>query len=180
MKAAWALLLCTMSGAAELDDDVEWSQPVNGLRARLMVLPAKETDSPFCRVMIEFENVGDNGGQKRIRFHPDKFKLRVVNAEGRELPNANGPYDGSSPTWESLLLPYGGTTRFPFNMAGLGYRPEDKAIIDIGPPHVWIIPQDGSTYFLTGEFTVEKEPGNHRHKDWNGTLELPPVEIPET
>ena len=178
MKHAWILLLCTISTATTIDDAVEWSEPVNGLRARLLVLPAKPGEAPFCRVMIEMENVSDNGGQKRIRFHPDKLKLRVVDQDGQELPSANGSYDGMSPDWEPLLLPYGGTLRFPFDLRGLGYRPEDKAIIDIGPPHVWVIPQDGAVYRLEGEFTVKKEPRDHRHKDWSGTLKLPPVEIP--
>lgn len=158
----------------------EWSRPVNGLAARLQVLPAEKPDSPFCRVFIEMQNVGDVAGQKRIRFDPDRLQLRVVDNDGNELPKANGSYDGISPLWEPTLLPYFGTIRFQISFPGLGYRPDrDKVIIDVGSTNAWVIPQDGKTYWLSGRLQIDPQKGDHPHMDWNGTLELPKVKIPQ-
>ncbi|HEV8331176.1 MAG TPA: hypothetical protein VGQ22_07145, partial [Steroidobacteraceae bacterium] len=69
MKRTLILLSLIAWAALALGDDV-WSKPVNGLRARLLVLPSERAGSPFCRVFIEFENVDDVAGQKKIRFSP--------------------------------------------------------------------------------------------------------------
>jgi hypothetical protein len=162
------------------DKDVGWSKPIKGLRARLSVQPSQKADSPFCRVFIEFENVDDVAGQKRIRYSPDKLSLRVTDTQGKDLPAANGPYDGSSPVWETIALPYAGTLRFQTNFPGLGYRPNtDKVIVDVDADKAWIIPQDGTTYYLSGSLSIKGQKSDHRHMDWSGTLELPKVEIPK-
>lgn len=165
--------------AVSLDKVEEWSQPVNGLVARLQVLPAEKPDSPFCRVLIEMQNVDDVAGQKRIRFDPDRLELHVIDSEGKQLPKASGPYDGETPFWEPTLLPYFGTMKFQISFPGLGYHPAtDKVIIDVGSTNAWIIPQDGLTYWLSGKLQIDQQKGDHRHMDWNGTLELPKVRIP--
>lgn len=177
-------LLMVASSALASDTEVNWSKTVNGLRARLLVLPPRETNSPFCRVFIEFENVSDVLGQKTIRFSPDKLSLQVIDKEGKKLVPPRGPlpYDGVSPLWEPIALPYAGSITFQVSFPGLGYRPGiDKVIVDIGngSGSVWVIPQDGSSYFLSGSFSVERKESGHQYMDWNGTLELPKVEIPK-
>ena len=93
---------------------------------------------------------------------------------------ANEPYDGMSPLWEPTLLPYAGTIKFQVTFPGLGYHPNnDKVILDVGPSRAWIVPQDGSAYWLSGKFTVEKQKGDHPYANWSGTIELPKVEIPK-
>lgn len=156
-----------------------WSKPVKGLRARLQILPSQKSDSPFCRVFIEFQNVDDVAGQKKIRFTPDKLDLRVTDKNGKELPIANGAYDGMSPLWEPTLLPYSGTLRFQISFPGLGYRPTDEVIIDVGSSKAWVVPQDGSTYYLSGSLSIRREKTDHPYMDWSGTLDLPKVEIPK-
>lgn len=163
------------------DDDVTWSPPVNGLRARLVVLPPTGTNTPFCRVLIEIQNTDEVAGQKMIRFSPDKLDLHVTDKAGKVLPVANEPYDGTSPLWEPTLLPYAGTIRFQISFPGLGYHPaKDKTIVDVGQGKAWIVPQDGSVYWLSGKLVIPKEQGDHPHIVWSGTLELPKVEIPKS
>jgi hypothetical protein len=143
-------------------EDTAWSKPVKGLRARLLVLPSQKAESPFCRVFIEFENVDDVMGQKKIRFNPDKLSLRVSDKEGKELAHANDPYDGMSPLWETIALPYAGSMRFQISFPGLGYRPgADKVIVDVGPDKAWVIPQDGPAWFLSGSLTIEGQKSDH-------------------
>ena len=171
------LVLAALVGA---ENDAAWSKPVNGLRGRLIIEPAKEQNSPFCRVFVELENVDDVAGQKRIRFDTDKLSLRVTDSDGKALSVANGPYDGRKPLWETIALPFEGTIKFRVSFSGLGYKPGlDRAIIDIDGGKAWIIPQDASAYYLSGSLTIAKEKGDHPHMDWSGTLELPKALIPK-
>ncbi|HEY3857861.1 MAG TPA: hypothetical protein VGO67_26040 [Verrucomicrobiae bacterium] len=180
MKHTLILMLLVTATVLASGDGADWSKPVKGLRARLLVLPSQKGDSPFCRVFLEFENVDDVMGQKKIRFAPDKLTLRVSDKEGKELSLANGEYDGFSPNWETIALPYAGSLKFQISFPGLGYNPKsDKVIIDIGPRKVWVIPQDGSTYYLSGSLSIEREKSDHPYMDWSGTLELPKVAIPK-
>lgn len=173
------LALAMLVGCAS-HDEATWSAPVNGLRARLIVLPSETNRTPFCRVLIEMQNVADVAGQLKIRFNPDRLKLRVTDQAGKELQVANGSYDGSVPLWDPTLLPMGGTIKFRISFPGLGYHPDtDKVIVDVGPLQAWVIPQDGSTYWLSGNLVIDHQVGDHPYMDWSGTLELPKVAIPK-
>jgi hypothetical protein len=180
MKRIATILLLLASPVLASADDAGRSRPVQGLRARLSVLASKDTNSPFCRVIIELQNVEAVLGQKKIRFTPDRLALRVSDKHGKVLSPVIREYDGVSPNWEPIALPYAGTIRFQISFPGLGYRPrEDKVIVDVGPSRAWVIPQDGSTYFLAGRLSIEPEESGHPVMDWSGTLELPGVEIPK-
>jgi hypothetical protein len=177
MKHTLILMLLMAATALAAGDDTSWSKPLKGLRARLLVL--QQTNSPFCRVFLEFENVDDVAGQKKIRFAPGKLALRVRDKDGKELALANGPYSGMAPLWEPIALPHAGSMTFQISFPGLGYSAKDKVIVDVGSQKAWVIPQDGSTYWLSGSLTIEKEKSDHPYMDWSGTLELPRVEIPK-
>ena len=179
-RLAWLSLVLMTSTAWGGADNSGWSEPVNGLRARLSVLPPEKKDTPFCRVFIELENTADVAGQKKIRFNPEKLSLKVTGEKSKkELPLANAPYDGISPLWETIALPYAGSIRFQISFPGLGYRPDvDKVIVDINPRNAWVIPQDGDTYSLSGSLSIEREKSDHALMDWSGTLELPVAGIP--
>jgi hypothetical protein len=180
MKRIATILLLLASPVLASAEDAGWSKPVHGLCARLSVLPPRDTNSPFCRVFIELQNVEEVLGQKKIRFTPDRLALMVSDKNGKAVFPTSGEYDGMSPNWETLALPYAGTVRFQISFPGLGYQPgRDKVIVDVGPNKAWVIPQDGSTYLLAGSLSIEPEESGHPVMDWSGTLELPGVEIPK-
>ena len=160
-------------------NDSGWSGTVKGLRARLIILPSGDPASPFCRVFFEMQNVGNVLGQRRIRFDPDKLALEVTDSStGRPLAVATGPYDGMRPEWQPTLLPFAGTIRFQISFPGLGYRPTDKTIVDLGPFKSWVIPPNGS-YMLSGKLVIPAQKGDHPIMDWSGTLDLPMIRIPK-
>lgn len=175
-------VLTVSSGALKLTsaDNAGWSKTVNGLRARLLVLDPLERNPRFCRVFIEFENVADVMGQKHIRFATRKLKLRVTDQTGKDLAIATNPYDGFSPDWEAIALPYAGVVKFQISFPGLGYNPAtDKVIVDVGAGAAWVIPQDDSIYFLSGTLSIAPEERDHPPMDWSGVLDLPRVAIPK-
>jgi hypothetical protein len=177
---AFAFVCSVIAALAVAPSDAKWSEPVSGLRGRLIVERAKEPDSPFCRVFIELENVDDVAGQKRIRFQLERLSLRVVDKDGKALPPPTEVhYDGSKPNWEPIALPMEGAIKFRVSFAGLGYRPNvDTTIVDIDGTQVWVIPQTGGPYYLSGSFTIAKEKGDRTYSDWSGTLNFPNAEIP--
>lgn len=178
--------ICSRTAAAGCaGDDIQkledsgWSAPVNGLRSRLSVLPSDKPDSPFYRVFIEMQNVSNTMGQKKIRFSPDSLELQVTDVtNGKPLPVANGPYDGMKPFWDPTPIPYGGSIKFQVSFPGMGYRPADKLIVDMGPMKTWVLPPDG-WYMLSGRLVISAQTGDHPYMDWSGTLELPKVRIPK-
>jgi hypothetical protein len=171
-------LLILAEGAAA--QEAAWSKPVNGLRARLLILPSDRRDSPFCRVFIEMQNVSNSGGQMRIRFKPDLIVFEVTDRSGKPLLKPNAVFwDGLVPGWETTQLPWTGTIKFQISFPGAGYRPTDKVVVDMGAGRTWAIPQDGGEYKLSGKLTIARQNGDHPYIDWNGTIELPAVKIPK-
>ncbi|OJV19081.1 MAG: hypothetical protein BGO12_07690 [Verrucomicrobia bacterium 61-8] len=153
-----------------------WSEPENGMRARLSLESQK--DSPFLKVYIEFQNTSGVAGMRKIRFNPQTIHAKVVNKNGDPLHTPIGAYDGTAPLWEPLLLPYEGTIKFNISFPGMGYRQDQNVIlIDLGPEACWAVPND-QDYFLSAVLTIPKQEGDHPHFDWSGTLDLPKVRIP--
>jgi hypothetical protein len=119
-------------------------------------------------------------GQKNIRFAPRKLKLRVTNQTGKDLAIATDSYDGYSPDWEAIALPYAGVVKFRISSPGLGYNPAtDKVIVDVGAGAAWVIPQDDSIYYLSGTISIEPEERDQPPMDWSGVLDFPRVAIPK-
>jgi hypothetical protein len=161
------------------DENNGWSKPVNGIRARLSVLPSEKPGSPFCRVFIELQNVAEVVGQIRIRFDTDRLDLHVADSKGKQLPLPNNKvYDGLSPGWETIALPHSGTMKFRIDINGHGYSPADKVIVDVGSQKAWFVPQNGSTYYLCGSLSIQRQKSDHPYMDWSGTLDLPGTEVP--
>jgi hypothetical protein len=178
MKTLLAMLLVVVfsaqTRASESADG--WSETVNGLKAQLSL--ERDQKSPFLKVFIELQNTFDVAGIRKIRFDPKAIDLRVTDAANTPLAKANGSYDGTSPTWEPLLLPFEGNLRFRISFPGLGYRPgTDRTILDLGPAMSWVIPGD-KEYFVSGTLTIAKKEGDHPYSDWSGTLTLPAIKIP--
>ena len=174
------LMIFASCGFAQEGD---WSEPVNGIRARLSVYTPDELNPRCYRVLIEIQNVSPFAGQMKIRYSPERVTFQVADKTGKRfLERSNNPWSGQGGTgWEPTLLPNGGTIKFPIHLPGTGYRLTDTAILDMGAGQTWMIPQDGTTYFLSGRFQLERQNGDHPYNpyiDWSGTLLLPPVEIP--
>ena len=159
-------------------DDTGWSAPVNGLRARLSVVPSDKPDSPFCRVFIEMQNVSNIMGQKKIRFDPDRLELKVTDVkDGKPLAPTDGMYDG-------FFHP---GTRHRFRM---GVRQSFRLVFParaIAPPtrssSIWARRKFGSSRQTAGICWPENSLYQPRKViillDWSGTLELPAVRIPK-
>jgi hypothetical protein len=173
------LILPLVTAVNANDEDPSWSRPDNGLRGRLTVVLPTKGNEPFFRVFIEFQNVARVLGQKRIDFSPEKMTFKITSKDGALRKPATEAYDGMIVSWEPILLPFDGTIKFPIECQGLAISPATKAVIDLDSPRVWIIPQDGNTYFLSGTLLIPEDASDHSTMIWHGTLDFPPAEIPK-
>ena len=177
MKNIFVLLLLAVSTTFAADDEAGWSKPVNGLRARLIILSPVRSVSCFCRIFFEMQNISNIMGQKKIRFDLDHLYLKVTDERDNPLVFSLMEYSGFTPIWEPTLLPTDGDIKFLISFPGSSCNLTDKIRIDMGSERIWLIPQDGASYFLSGKLTIAPQKGDHSIMDWSGTLELPPVEI---
>ncbi|HEV3272661.1 MAG TPA: hypothetical protein VGZ93_10820 [Candidatus Methylacidiphilales bacterium] len=108
---AWLVLLPILVQAD--DNEVLWSKPVNGLRGKL-IIPAdqKRTGDPFVRVYLEFQNTMNVLGDRKIRYTEDALAMHIADESGKALGPAGEPYDGMSPLFETLVMPFDSTLRF--------------------------------------------------------------------
>jgi hypothetical protein len=160
------------------DDNSPWSRADNGLRGRLAVVVPAKGNAPFFRIFVELQNVADVLGQVKINFSPTKMTFKITSKDGAVLAPDQGPYDGMIVGWVPIFLPFDGTIKFPIECQGLAVPPGTKAIIDLDSPRIWIIPQDGKTYFISASLTTPEDKSDHSAMIWHGTLNFPPAKIP--
>ena len=187
------------------DEQVNWSQPVKGLRARLFISSSRDPDFDYnFQVYLQFENVGEVGNlgtiriEKTFQYSEMGLALEVTDATGQKLPRVGpGVGDEMVPGY-NLCLPFGGNLAFPI---GYGWAAIPSYPLSIDGPLTpamlqgkylkissllgWVIPTTGSgTYYLSGTFSTKfPRPNPPRNLNvrlnWEGTLVLPPVEIPQ-
>lgn len=172
------------SAVPPIPEEAAWSELVNGLRGRLLVLPSSIAGSPYRRVFLEFDNRGLSISHVKIRYAIEKMKLKVTDGTGEELPDPFQIFSGFTPLDESIVLPSGSTLRFQISHAERDYvPPAGVVIVDAGMGYLWEIPDDGKDYFLSGTLTVKPVKQVERVpalRDWDGSLELPPAMIPRS
>jgi hypothetical protein len=209
MRNLLAILCVLMGCLAGLSADPvppAWSAEVAGLRGHLAIEPTHDPDptEPTYKVLLVLENAGQVGNLGKIRqeirmdFSVMDLKLKVTDAKGAELPKLRADVDVDE--WVpgyTLSLPPEGVLSFP--IAGGGDAPPRSASGQGNPrgkflksdgnfDQQWVIPPaDAGKYFISGTLdcvrplhaTLEE-----RHREtphgWQGTLILPPVELPQS
>jgi hypothetical protein len=179
----------------------EWSPVQSGLQARLVIMPHAQTADWTYDVLIEFRNVFENseGDSSELTVRYNQPYLVVTDIAGRPLPVTL--VDGNEMVGISdLVLPPRGRLVFPIGSGG------GSATATSGPGRMlrfgllteWMIPSTGGPYRLSATFSTDpshppKVPGlkiilpppSHNgpherpYKGWRGTLELPPVQLPQ-
>jgi hypothetical protein len=200
------LLLLTPLLLQAADEQVNWSKPVKGLRARLFISPNRDPDSDHTyQIYLQFENVGVLGSdgtisrEETFQFDQGELALDVANVSGQGLPPHPGWTIHMSPkppgavdepfAGYNLSVPPGGNLAFPIGyISGTGTEH-----IYCSPLFTWDLPATGTgTYYLSGTFSFSLKnawpnvpAGTHPtgrdwgiRLNWEGTLVLPPVQVP--
>ena len=175
-----------------------WSDPVGGLRARLLVCPDAQDRPPrtnaqnssrLAKVYLEFENVSDSLNPMQIRLdgHLSALTCQLLDEAGgapreqRSLGFGSAPVIG--PYW--VLEPFDSSLKVRAdNLYGMPMPGETGMSLSVGP-HRWLIPERSpAAYFLSGTFAVpepvllpERSSYYEHPTAWSGALKLPKVKV---
>ncbi len=161
-----------------------WSATAGGLRARLLMsVPDKdEYGIRIARTWIELENLDDVANPMAIYWDVDAI-LRFSLEDAIGKPVETGAMAASivrpQPFW--LLIPDESSIRVGVTTSGYGLMPERGLFIGLPGMGAWQLERgDKRAYRLRGRLTVPEPSGaqDPNLRAWDGTLELPPVEVP--
>jgi hypothetical protein len=173
------ILLGSIYSYASTEETGAWSEPVNGLRGRLI---AKE-DSTFrgtrmIAVYMELENVSDVGNPMQLYFDPIKsVESRCVDSNGKDLKQPPTAADVITPSAYWLSIPNDGKLRFKISVTGYGVYDNSGTNIQMMSGNWLIKPGDKQKYYLQAKF-ISQPPELSRIRAWSGEVELPKVLIP--
>lgn len=185
-------------------DDASWSQPVQGLRARLFTRPSTEPEyDKTYDVWIEFQEVGIETSlgvthkPVTIRYVGDnsQFQFEITNGKGADVPEvAPAPADAAVDVDKTvdahdLVIPPKGDLTFPIGYGGSSPHhpppgqptPKGRLLI-FDATRQWLVPFDTGPYHLAASLAVSTQggqlPNAAPYHGWIGMLVLPPIELP--
>jgi hypothetical protein len=150
----------------------DWSEPVDGLRGRLLVSQGRTLGDGKARetlVYVEFKNVAESG-ERWLTFDPDALACELLDAAGKAVPPTPVPGSGGRPGKSVVTIPFDSSIRLRANPYAFGRA--EGLLIPLNNT-AWHI-KDGADYFLAGTLTVPPVPWNGPGKPpWAGELKLP-------
>ena len=165
-----------------------WSEPVNGLRARLVSGERHtQTGAKLSEVYLELHNVSDRGMLMEFDYNASKsvhFELQT--ADGKRAPKAIA-LNGGNRCHDTLRvqLPIDGSLRFPVSCHSAMAGAKSSRILQLDPEDaIWEISvNDTQEYFLSGTLEVPKLSHEVRMASWpnwrwDGAVKIPAVRIP--
>jgi hypothetical protein len=182
------------------DSTPAWSKPVNGLRARLFTLPTHDPGAGRTYdLWIEFEDVGVETGQEldhspvEIYYMSDNSNLHLVitDAKGSNIPPTGAPIGDVIAGPKEFVVPAKGKLAFPILPGGPKptrsvESPADGTRLTLNIFTVYLIPFDRGPCHIAATFENSILMANRLShlssalfsRNWTGTLELPPIELP--
>ena len=176
-----ATALCFASPINEPSSLGEWSKPVDGLRARLVL--GEDPKLNGTRRAIIYLELQNHSLWETAYFYYDASKsplqCTLRDPWGKTNVSKGAVYNGPiyAPCW--LALPHDSTLRFRVTLPGFGI-PKNAGLFLAGClPDAWVIPaSDTNQYFLSGTFTSTPPKSESRPRTWQGTLDLPELKVP--
>ena len=161
---------------AEPGFEGQWSQPVNGLRARFK-FSRNDSGKRSVRIepYIELHNSSDVMGNISIAIKKDKIEYQLTNKEGADVPQGNILYSGFCTDFGLLQIPH--NSYLSLNVTGSGLMTGKDVVchIDLGGSNCWSFTKDSiGDAFLEGKIVINNADG----KTWFGELVVPKTKVP--
>ena len=156
-----------------------WSSPVNGLQGRLLVSSGEGTSPRIARIDLEIQNVSNVGSPIELYWDIDTvLSFSLADEDGKEIeptPMA-ASVRSAAPYW--LMLPMDSTLRTNLTTHGYGVEPRPGVFIGLPNMMAWQIDAtDKRRRRLHGTLVATTTTATDG-RQWQGTLDLPIVEIP--
>jgi hypothetical protein len=173
------LLATSMSHAAEPETG-SWSEPVEGVRGRIIVAEdPKVNGTIMLAVYLELQNVSDVANPIEIYFDPDRtVQCQLLDANNKPAAISGLPASIMQPPPFWLSLPYDSSMRFRVSVSGYGV-PKDAGRLIPMTCGDWIIKADDhAVRSLEVTLNVSPPKATSGHRAWRGTIKMPGVKIP--
>jgi hypothetical protein len=196
------LLVCGLPGraedAAKTGDATTWSQPVQGLRARLLTRPSTEPEyDKTYDVWLELQEVGIETSlgvthkTVTIRYVSDnsQFQFEITDGKGSDVSPSTARIADQMNLAQDLIIPPQGDLTFPIGYGGSSPHhpppgeptPQGRLLV-FDATREWLIPFANGPYRLAASWVVSgvrgQLPNAAPYHGWTGTLELPPIQLP--
>jgi hypothetical protein len=177
LAASLALLSAGSRAASSSAERGEWSQEVNGLRARLkLVDKGKLHGTRWLVPYLELRNVRDLINQLEVNIDFRHLKVELVGADGAPVRRGYSlPRSGPTTELGTIILPHDSSMRVSLECLNWGI-PRDAPAMVATDSGAWVIREDeNGKVFLRATLTVEKS--NPEWKAWGGNLQTPPLKV---
>jgi hypothetical protein len=151
----------------------DWSQPQDGLRARLVATPHGRD----LALAVELENVSDVGNPMETWWDDldNIMRLELSTVIGPVPPaGVGGSHASAPPFW--LELPVGSTLRIPITPNAYEDNPPNKTLFRPVTFQAWDVPP--GEMFLAGTIKPPQASDEAGHRAWHGTITLPKITLP--
>jgi len=158
----------------------EWSEPVRGLRGRLVYGEGEKfVGARMALIYLELQNVSDLGNPMQIYFNIDvAVPCELLDGTGKVIPTSGSPADIESPEHYWISLPHDSSLKFRVSVTGYGVQPNGGLHIGMMAGD-WRIPVGSrDERYLSARFSVTPPQEQGRVNVWKGELKLPPLKIP--
>ena len=174
---SWIHDVSWATNAADLHHS-DWSERVNGFRARLSIKRLKISNGS-C-IMATYLELDNQGSPKSFIKSVDSMTFRVTDKDGNEVAvNRGMTFSGWAGGTPRLTLPHDSSIRFRIGPTGHGIGRDLAAHLDLGIDYCWSLPK--GDYFLSGILEVVSTMQSDEAVDpWHGRIVLPRVLIPTT
>jgi hypothetical protein len=186
------VLLCRvcLGGLADAPKAIgEWSEPTNGLRARILF--GEDTPLYGSRrgvIYLELQNLRNVSFDDTLAVYYDStnptnspVQSELRDSHGKVITyNGMCVYSGGIPSGRWLMLPHDSTLRLRVTLAGF-WIPRNSGIVIPGSGTVYlhVIPRsETNDCYLFATLNITSPKNEHRLDAWEGALKLPPVRIP--
>jgi hypothetical protein len=156
----------------------EWSEPVNGLRGRLLLAQGKLLADGKTRESVAYLDLHYRpeavGGPLNVHVDPN-LRVELRDQKGRPVPMAAMAGSGGRPGKVWQTLPYDCTVRLRLSPYGFGRA---NGLLIPFNHSAWFIPAgDTGVYSLAATFTGTAPEKHGKGRVWEGTLTLPRVRV---
>lgn len=177
LAASLALLGVGTRAVSPSIEKGEWSQEVNGLRARLkLVEKGKLYGTRWLVPYLELRNARDLLNQLEVNIDRRHLKVELVGADGAPVRRGSMfPRSGPSAELGTIILPRDSSIRVSLENKNWAITKDAPAMVSTDSG-AWVMREDeNGKVFLRATLTAEKS--NPEWKAWSGDLQTPPLKV---
>jgi hypothetical protein len=154
-----------------------WSEPVNGLQARLELVEKPRLHGVRWLVpYLELRNVRDLANPMAVACDRPYLNIELVNSKGEKVDKPSSmSRSGSIPMPGTISLPMDSQLRFSLECRNWGIPKGIETMVSTDSGAWTFAIEDNSKYFIRAKLSVEETQPNW--KQWHGELETPLVPV---